>query len=98
MRTLHHGWLIDLIPEPNGYSFYCWDSQQGIAISDSRVYPSLQKTLASARHRADLESVNLALTGFLNEICGNCYYLTAEDHTALISSIAEFIQSATQTC
>jgi hypothetical protein len=99
MRTMYHGWSIHLISEARGYSYQCWDAQQGITISDRRVYSSIKETLKAAQQRADLESVSLSLMRALNDIYGrHCYYLTTEDHSALTASIASFVSSASQTC
>jgi hypothetical protein len=89
----YHGWLIELISEPTGFSFRCWLSEQTVWLSDCKVYPTPQKALEMARQRADLESACLSLIRFLNETKGRCYYLSSEDHQALTNSILEFAKS-----
>jgi hypothetical protein len=96
MRKLYHGWLIELTYESIGYSFRCLDLDKGFSISDRQMYPTLWQALQSAQKRADLESVSLALVGFLNEISGRCYYLGSDDRSALTHSIAQYIESASQ--
>ncbi|WP_245927628.1 hypothetical protein [Aphanothece hegewaldii] len=93
VKQRYHGWLIDLISEPTGYSFRCWLSEQTVWLSDSKVYPTPQQALEVAYYRADLETACLSLVCFLNEIKGHCYYLSSEDHQALTNSILEFAKS-----
>jgi hypothetical protein len=97
MRKIYHGWLIELNYETTGYSFQCRDLQKSNTIRDLQIYPTLWQALQAAQKRADLESVSLALVSFLNEISGRCYYLGSDDRIALTHSIAEFVQSASQT-
>jgi hypothetical protein len=93
IRQNYHGWLIDIVGSPIGYSFYCWHSDS-IAVSDYNLYPSLATALNAAHHRADLESACTALVNFLAEIRGHCYYLGNDDYEALTYSIVECSESA----
>lgn len=92
---LYHGWLIELIPEPTGYSFRCWIPQEMIAISDRRTYPTLDRALKVAKVRADLEAVRCSLLRFLNEAYQQCN-LSPEEHLSLACSLLEFVTSTSK--
>jgi hypothetical protein len=91
----YHGWSIELIPVPTGYSFRCWIPEQRVAISDRKTYPTLDHALRVAKLRADLEAVHWALLRFLNEVYQQCN-LTPEEHVALGSSVLEFVISSSK--
>lgn len=95
MRTKeqYHGWLIELVPHQDGYSFHCWTAQERIGISDRQIYATLDQALTIAKKRADLESVRWALTRFLDEACLR-YKLNLEELIALEASILEFVAVA----
>lgn len=93
-QQLYHGWLIQLMSEPAGYSFQCCLPDGQITIYDGKTYSTPQQALTVAYHRADLQTAGLALIRFFNEIYGRCYYLTPDDHMALTSSILEVLRTA----
>jgi hypothetical protein len=86
-----------VIPEPTGFSFRCWLPEERTAISDRKIYSSLEQALKVAKVRADLEVVNWALLRFLNEVYQQCN-LSPEEHVALGSSILEFVISSCKKC
>jgi hypothetical protein len=86
---LYHGWLIELIPFPEGYAFKCWMPDEQIGISNNHIYPRLYQAMQAARTRAKLESANLAIVRFLNESYANCM-ISCEEHLALVNSIYNF--------
>jgi hypothetical protein len=88
----YHGWLIELVPEPTGYSFRCWIPEEMISISDRRIYPTLDCALRIAKIRADLEAVRWVLLRFLNEVYQQSS-LSPEEHLSLACSILEFVTS-----
>ncbi|BAZ50898.1 hypothetical protein NIES4103_35210 [Nostoc sp. NIES-4103] len=94
-KDSYHGWLIELIPMPEGYMFKCWMSDGQIGISNYHIYPSLYQAIKAGRKRAKLESTSLALIHFLNESFKNCNLNLAE-HVALVSSILDFTNSASK--
>lgn len=91
----YHGWLIELIPEPTGYSFRCWIPQESISISDRRTYPTIEQALKVAKVRADLEAVRWTLIRFLNEVYQECN-LSPEEHLSLACSVVEFVISTSK--
>jgi hypothetical protein len=91
----YHGWLIELVPEPTGYSFRCWIPEEMISISDRRIYPTLDCALRIAKIRADLEAVRWALLRFLNEVYQQSS-LSPEEHLSLACSILEFVTSTSK--
>ncbi len=91
----YHGWLIEVIPEPAGYSFRCWLPEEKIAVSDRKIYSTSALALRVAKVRADLEAVRWALTHFLNEVYQECR-LSPDEHVALASSVLEFVTSVSQ--
>lgn len=93
----YHGWFIELIPQPTGYSFRCWLPEQRIALSDRKTYPTSDQALKVAKLRADLEAVHWSLLRFLNEIYQRCN-LSPEEHVALSSSVLEFVISSSKKC
>jgi len=86
VKEPYHGWLIELIPEPAGYSFRCWFSEERIALSDRKTYSTIEQALRVAKVRADLEAAYLALLRFLNEVYQTCN-LSSHEHLALASSV-----------
>jgi hypothetical protein len=91
----YYGWLIELIPLPQGYVFKCWMLDEQIGITNNHIYPSPYQAIRAARKRAKLESASLALTHFLNESYKN-YNLSPKEHVALVSSIFDFTTSASK--
>lgn len=89
------GWLIELIPMPEGYMFKCWMPNEQIGISNYHIYPSLYQAIRAAKKRAKLESASLALIRFLNESSNNCK-LNTQERVALKSSIFNFTTSASK--
>ena len=62
----YHGWLIELVQEQAGYLFQCRHPGRDWVVSDERPYLTYEQALRAARLRADLESVQLALSHFVN--------------------------------
>jgi len=93
----YHGWLIELIPEPTGYSFRCWIAEEKMTVSDRKTYPTRDRALNAAKLRADLEAVRWTMLHFLNEIYQRCN-LSPEEHLSLSCSIAEFVMSSSKKC
>jgi hypothetical protein len=90
VKELYHGWLIELIPEPTGYSFRCWLPGEEKALCDRKTYSTREQALRIAKVRADLEAAYLALFRFLNEMYQKSH-LSPDEHLALASSILEFV-------
>lgn len=90
VKQLYHGWLIELIPEPVGYSFRCWFPGEETALCDRKTYSTRGQALRVARVRADLEAAYLAWLRFLNEMYQKSH-LTPNEHLALASSVLEFV-------
>jgi hypothetical protein len=93
IKEQYHGWLIELVSHPNGYSFQCWTAQERVGISDRQVYATFDQALNIAKKRADLESVRWALTRFLDDACLR-YKLTVEELIALEASVLGFVGAA----
>ncbi|MBI1242339.1 hypothetical protein [Umezakia ovalisporum] len=91
----YDGWLIELILLLEGYTFNYWMPNEQIAISNNHICPKLYQAVRAARKRAKLESTSWAIISFLNESCQN-FYLSYEEHIALINSIYDFISSVTK--
>jgi hypothetical protein len=91
----YHGWSIELIQQPAGYSFRCWFPEQRIALSDRKTYPTSEQALKVAQLRADLETVHWSLLRLLNEVYHQCN-LSPEEHIALSSSVLEFVISSSK--
>jgi hypothetical protein len=90
VKQLYHGWLIELIPEPAGYSFRCWFPGKKTALCDRQTYSTRTQALRVAKVRADLEAAYLALIRFLHEIYQKSH-LTSDEHLALATSVLEFV-------
>lgn len=60
-KELYNGWLIEFAPESTGYSFQCWLPGDRVAVSDRKLYSTLESVRAAAQKRADLEAVKWAL-------------------------------------
>jgi hypothetical protein len=90
VKQLYHGWLIELIPEPAGYSFRCWFPGKKTALCDRQTYSTRVQALRVAKVRADLEAAYLALIRFLHEIYQKSH-LTSDEHLALATSVLEFV-------
>ncbi|MBD2016556.1 hypothetical protein H6F96_21610 [Microcoleus sp. FACHB-53] len=90
VKQLYHGWLIELIPEPAGYSFRCWFPGKKTALCDRQTYSTRAQALRVAKVRADLEAAYLALIRFLHEIYQKSH-LTSDEHLALATSVLEFV-------
>ncbi|MDB9305101.1 MULTISPECIES: hypothetical protein [Cyanophyceae] len=91
----YHGWLIEVIPLPEGYAFKCWMPDEQIGISNNHIYPGLYQAMRAGRKRAKLESVSLALLCFLNDSYKNCH-LSNEEYISLVNSIYEFTTSVSK--
>ncbi|WP_414545479.1 hypothetical protein [Nostoc sp. CCY0012] len=94
-KDSYYGWLIELIPLPEGYVFKCWMLNEQVGISNNHIYPRLSEAMRAARKRAKLESARLALIQFLNESYTNCH-LSPQEHIALANSIFDLTTSAYQ--
>ncbi|MBF2047954.1 MAG: DUF1830 domain-containing protein [Elainella sp. C42_A2020_010] len=93
VKEQYHGWVIELVSHPNGYSFHCWTAQERIGITDRQLYSSLDQALTIAKKRADLETMRWALTRFLDDACLH-YKLNLDEMIALEASILEFVAAA----
>jgi hypothetical protein len=92
-KEQYHGWLIELVPHQDGYSFHCWTAQERVGISDRQVYSTVDQALTIAKTRADLETLRWALTRFLDDACLR-YKLNLEEIIALEASVLAFIAAA----
>ncbi len=97
VKELYHGWLIELIPEPSGYSFRCWFPGEEKALCDRKIYSTNTQALRVAKVRADLEVAYLALLRFLNEIYQQSH-ISPDEHLALASSVLEFVIVSSKKC
>ncbi|HYW18254.1 MAG TPA: hypothetical protein VE956_02900 [Nodularia sp. (in: cyanobacteria)] len=95
LQDSYHGWLIELIPLPEGYAFKCWMPDEHIGISNNHIYPELYQAIRAARKRAKLESASLALICFLNDAYKNCRF-SDEEHIALVNLIYDFTTSGSK--
>lgn len=93
----YHGWLIELISEQAGYSFQCCWPEKSITASDNQIYATSEQALRGARLRADLETVRLSLSSFLQGKLQRLL-LSSDERTALENSITQIVDSATQLC
>ncbi len=93
----YHGWLIELIQEQAGYSFQCCWLEKSISVSDHQIYVTSEQALRGARLRADLETVRLSLSNFLQGKLQRLL-LSPDERASLENSIAQIVDSATQLC
>jgi hypothetical protein len=91
-EELYHGWLIQITQKQDDFFFQCWMSAGTIGVADSYPYTTLEQALSAARLRADLESVRLALTSFLNSKLHRLL-LNTDERNALEQSITQYIDS-----
>lgn len=90
LQELYHGWLIELLQQPQGVSFQCWLPGKRLAVSDRNLYPSLESAREAAHGRADLESVRWAIQHcYANYIQGA---LTPEEYTTLEDLILDVVR------
>jgi hypothetical protein len=87
-KDSYYGWLIELIPQSEGFVFKCWMLDEQIGISNNQIYPRVFDAMKAARNRAKLESARLAIIQFLNESYGYGK-ITPQEHMALATSIFE---------
>lgn len=93
VEEFYHGWLIQITQKQDGFFFQCWMSAETVGVTDSQSYTTQEQALCAARLRADLESVHLSLTSFLN---GKLHrlLLNSEERNALEQSIIQYIDWA----
>ncbi|MFQ4146075.1 DUF1830 domain-containing protein [Chlorogloeopsis sp. ULAP02] len=96
LKHFHYGWLIELIPMPTGYLFNCWMPGEKTGLSDRQIYPTFVQALTVAKRRADLQTVSLSLTHFLNQSYKSCN-LSLPEYQALEKSVFDFVKQATRT-
>lgn len=94
-KEFYHGWLIELIPTLDGYSFQCWLPEEMVAVSDRQTYSTLEQALTVAKMRADSEAVCWVLAERLYE-----YYeqkmLSLEEYASMLESVVRFVSSDSQ--
>lgn len=91
-REQYHGWVIELMSDQVGYSFQCRHPDQNIVISNRRTYLTYEKALETAKLRADLESVHLSLSHFLDGKF-QLFLLNPVERSALENSIVQCIDA-----
>lgn len=91
-EEFYHGWLIQVAEGQLGYAFYCWIEGRPSGITDAQPYATVRAALQAGKLRADLESVRLALTTFLN---GKRQFLLLhpDERNALEGSITDYIDT-----
>ncbi|WP_013334626.1 hypothetical protein [Gloeothece verrucosa] len=94
MSTLqkYHGWMISIIDEPIGFSFYCCFPLKRIALDGCQIYSTQERALAIAKDRIDLALACLALMNFLNEAKQRLYYLSSQEHEVLSYYLIDLAQ------
>lgn len=92
-KETYHGWMIQVSEAQMGYTFHCWITEQEMGVTDAQNYSTLEQAFSAARLRADLESVRLSLTTFLQ---GKLQFLllNSAEQIALENSIAQYIDKA----
>ncbi len=88
----YQGWIIQIAQDQLGFRFYCWMVERQTGISDGQFYATVEAALRAGRLRADLETVRLALTSFLN---GKRQFLLLhiDERNALENSIDRYIDT-----
>ncbi|NDJ18332.1 hypothetical protein [Myxacorys almedinensis] len=61
MNELYHGWQIEVATESDGFSFQCWLPGNRLAVSDRKIYASIELARLAAQTRADTESAKWSL-------------------------------------
>lgn len=89
----YHGWMIEIIQETSGYRFQCWMTDHLMGVTDYHYYNTFQQAISAGQLRADLESVRLSLTSFLQSKLHRLL-LKAPERKALENSIATYIDQA----
>jgi hypothetical protein len=92
-EEFYHGWIIQVAQEQVGYTFQCWMSHQEVSITDAQSYLTFEQAFIAGRSRADLESVRLSLTAFLNGKL-QLLLLNSDERNALENSIVQYIDAA----
>lgn len=92
-EEFYHGWLIQITQKQDGFCFQCWMSGGTVGVTDSQPYPTLEQALYAGKLRADLESVRLSLTSFLNSKLHRLL-LNSEERSSLERSIIQYIDCA----
>ncbi|GAB4367990.1 MAG: hypothetical protein Kow00121_06710 [Elainellaceae cyanobacterium] len=95
-EEFYHGWTIQIAQEQVGYTFQCWMSKpvgEQVSFTDAQYYSTVEHALRIGRWRADLESMRLSLTTFLQ---GKFQFLllNSAERNALENSIAQYIDVA----
>ncbi len=92
-KVFYHGWLIELIPMLDGYSFQCWLPEEMVGVSDRHTYSTVEQALTVAKTRADLEAVSWVLAELLFD-----YYeqkiISLEEYAGLLESVVRFVTAA----
>lgn len=91
-KELYHGWLIEVVLEPEGYSFQCWLPGEMMAVGDRQIYATVEEATLAARVRADLESLRWSLNRFLAEM-HQLNRLSFNEQYALSNSITVFVKT-----
>ncbi|MGV0024812.1 hypothetical protein [Phormidesmis priestleyi] len=95
-KELYNGWLIEFISEPAGYSYQCWLPGDRVAVSDRKLYVTLESVRNAARKRADLEAVKWALKHcYTSYIQGS---LSADEYSTLESLITGVLTPIQENC
>ncbi|NJL19955.1 MAG: hypothetical protein HC895_02665 [Leptolyngbyaceae cyanobacterium SM1_3_5] len=91
-KESYHGWVIQVVQKPAGYSFECRMIDRQGRISDAQCYSTSEQAFQAGRLRADLESVRLSLTSFLRGKL-KLIWLYPDEQTALENSIDRYINT-----
>lgn len=89
----YHGWIIEITQDALGYTFQCLQLEQQISVTNDQHYLTVEQALSGGQLRADLESVRLSLTTFLQ---GKFQLLLLNSHerSALEASVNQYIDLA----
>lgn len=89
----YHGWTIQIAQGPLGYTFQCLLLEQEMSVTNEQHYLTAEQALSGGQLRADLESVRLSMTAFLQ---GRLQFLLLNSHerSALEASINQYIEAA----
>lgn len=91
-KEFYHGWVIQVLKNPAGYSFECQMIDRQGRISDPQCYSTSDQAFQAGRLRADLEGVRLSLTSFLRGKLKRVW-LYPDEQTALENSIDRYINT-----
>ena len=89
----YHGWLLEFVIEPTGYSFHCWLPGKTIGVSDRHTYGTLSEAIVAAHNRVDLEVARLAVQKFLDLARGRGR-LKLEEYAKLSDSVSNFVAAS----